>query len=320
MPDALRPRQLRDVHEPLDARLDLDEGTVRHEVDDLALDARADRILRVGVVPGAGQQLLQSERNLARLAVHGEHDDVQLLANLQDVRRVPDAAPRDVADVQQPVHPAQINEGAEVCQVLHGAGPALPNRERLDELRTGAFLLADEVVPVGDDDVLPGAGDLQDDELQPLADETVEVGVALEGGERGRHEGLHADVHHEAALHLADGAALDGVAFLIVVDDAVPALLPVGLDLGEDDHALLILDIVDEDFHLVADLQGVAVAELRAVDGPLRLEADVDEDVLGGQGHDFPLHDLALGDAAQTLGVELLQLAGGAGRRCWQRF
>ena len=51
--DALGPGHLGDVHQALDALLELDEGAVGHDVDDLALDARADRVLLLDVLPRA---------------------------------------------------------------------------------------------------------------------------------------------------------------------------------------------------------------------------------------------------------------------------
>ena len=305
--DALGPGELGDVHEALDPRLHLDEPPVGHEVDDLALDPGADRVALLRVLPGAREELLEPQRHLVRLPVHREHQDVQRLPDGEDVRGVADAPPGDVPDVEQPVDPAQVDERPEVGEVLDRPGAALAHRERFDERLSLQVLLPHEVVAVGDDDVLAGPADLEDDELERLADEAVEVGVPLEGGKRRRHERLDADVHHQAALHLADRAAVDDVPFLEVVDDPLPALLAVRLVLGEDDHALLILDVLHEHLDLVADGEGGHVAELRAGDGAFGLEADVHHDVLERQGDDAALDDLALGDDPQALRVQVGQ-------------
>ena len=52
--DALGPAHLGDVDQALDALLELDEGAVAHDVDDLAHDAGADRVLVGDVLPRAG--------------------------------------------------------------------------------------------------------------------------------------------------------------------------------------------------------------------------------------------------------------------------
>ena len=49
--DALGPAHLADVDQALDARLELDEGAVGHDVDDLARVPAADRVLGLDVLP-----------------------------------------------------------------------------------------------------------------------------------------------------------------------------------------------------------------------------------------------------------------------------
>ena len=46
MADPLGPRHFADVDQAFDAVFELDEGAVAHDVDDRALDGRADRVLR----------------------------------------------------------------------------------------------------------------------------------------------------------------------------------------------------------------------------------------------------------------------------------
>ena len=52
--DALGPAHLGDVDQALDALLELDEGAVAHDVDDLAGEPGADRVLALDVLPRAG--------------------------------------------------------------------------------------------------------------------------------------------------------------------------------------------------------------------------------------------------------------------------
>src|SRR3954463_8429038 len=67
MPHVPSPAHLADVHQPLDARLELDERAVVRDRDDLARDACADRVLLGNVLPGVALKLLEAERDaLAR--------------------------------------------------------------------------------------------------------------------------------------------------------------------------------------------------------------------------------------------------------------
>ena len=70
---------------------------------------------------------------------------------------------------------------------------------------------------------------------------------------RAGQERLHADVDGEAALHARDDDALDGFVALAGAADLVPDLEAVGLLLGEDDAAVLVLGLLEQDVDLVAD-------------------------------------------------------------------
>ena len=129
MVDALGPAHLADVDQALDARLQLDEGAVAHDVDDLAGVPAADRVLVVDVGPRAGRLLLEAQGDLFLLLVHREDVDLELLVDLDHLVRVGDPAPAHVGDVQQAVDAAEVDEGAELGDVLDDA---LADLARLD--------------------------------------------------------------------------------------------------------------------------------------------------------------------------------------------
>src|SRR5439155_14772382 len=101
--DAFRPGNLGAMHQAFDARLSFHERAVRHEIDDPAFDPRANRIFGFDVVPWIGQLLLESEADALLFAIDVEHDHVDLLADLEDLRRMSDAAPAHVGNVQPAV-------------------------------------------------------------------------------------------------------------------------------------------------------------------------------------------------------------------------
>src|SRR5690606_32051209 len=138
--DVARPAHLADVDQALDALLQLDEGAVVGDRDDLAAHARADRVLALHVLPRVREELLEPERDPLAVPVDVQHLDVQLVADLHDLGRVTDAAPAHVRDVQQAVQPAQVDERPEVRDVLDDAAPHLADQQLLDELL--ALLLA----------------------------------------------------------------------------------------------------------------------------------------------------------------------------------
>src|SRR5262249_62000141 len=75
--------------------------------------------------------------------------------------------------------------------------------------------------------------------------------VNLAGGQ----EDVHTNVDEQPALDLAGDDALDLVALLVLLHDLAPFLLALGLAIGQHDGAGLVLDGVEQDLDLVADLR-----------------------------------------------------------------
>src|SRR3954469_25642977 len=99
---ALGPAHVADVDQPVNAVFDLDERAELGEVADLALDSRAHRILIVELLPWIRSQLFHAERNAALGGIHAEHHGLNLIANVDDLRRVLHALrPSHLADVDQ---------------------------------------------------------------------------------------------------------------------------------------------------------------------------------------------------------------------------
>src|SRR5690606_24669086 len=106
-------------------------------------------------------------------------------------------------------------------------------------------LLLDELA-ARDDDVHALFVDLDDARLDLLADPVADVAGAADVDLRRGQEHGHADVDEEAALDLAQHEALDAVAFLVRLDDVLPAANAIRLALAEKDVALGVLDALDE--------------------------------------------------------------------------
>src|SRR6202030_120048 len=106
--------QFRDMHESFNAGLQLHKGAEFHQLGDLALDDGSFRVVQTDRVPGAGHQLLEAEAELARLRIDLENLHLELLSRLHDLAGVVNARPAHLADVQEAVHAAQVDEGAEI--------------------------------------------------------------------------------------------------------------------------------------------------------------------------------------------------------------
>src|SRR4029079_3976358 len=283
--DALAPGHLGDVDQSLDARLELDERAVVGQADDLAVHARRDRVAGDDVAPRVGRELLVAERDALGGGVVLEHHHVDLVVDLEDLRRVLDGAPRHVRDVEQAVDAAEVDERAVVGDVLDHAAQDLALGQRVQRvlLLLGVLLLEEDLAR--EDDVAALLVDLDDPHAQVLALERVEVPHRADVDLRAGEERADADVDREAALDALDDPADDHLVVGEGLLDLVPDLHLLGFFAREDDMAVTILWSLDQDVDPIAGLDGDRaglVDELVEGDHPLRLEADVDDDFVLG--------------------------------------
>src|SRR6185503_10618503 len=256
MTHVARPAHLADVHQAFDARLELDKGAVVRDRHHLARDARADRILVGDVLPRVALELLETERDALARPIDVEHLDLELRADRHELRRVRDAAPRHVGDVEQAVDAAEIDEGTEVGDVLDDALPHLILLELLHQLFTlaGALVLEDHAAR--DDDVAAALVQLDDLELELLAEQLVDVRDAAERDLRSRQERVDAhQVHHHTALDLLDQGAFHRLIVLVREADLLPHAHEVGFLLRQNDGAFLVLEVLEQDFDFVTRLE-----------------------------------------------------------------
>jgi hypothetical protein len=194
------------MDQAFDAGLQLHEGAVIGDVRDLALEAHAGRIFGGDAFPGIGLQLLHAEADALRVLVDLDDLHGDRLADRQNFRRMADAPPGDVGDVQQPVDAAQIDECAVIGDVLDDAFDDLLLDQAGHERRTllGAALF--EHGAARHDDVAAAA-------------------IHLEDLERLRLVHQRADIAHRAHIDLAarqerDGAVeIDGEAAFDAAED-----------------------------------------------------------------------------------------------------
>ena len=187
--------------------------------------------------------------------VEADHLHLDLLADLQRLGRVVDAAPGDVGDVQQPIDAAEIDEGAVVGDVLHHAVEDHAFLQALDQLAAllGAGLLQHGAA--GDDDVAARAVHLEDLERLRAAHQRADVAhradIDLAAGQE-RHGA--AEIDGEAALDPAVDRAVDALLGLERLFQVGPGFLAPRLLARQDDGAVAVLVALDVEFDEVAGL------------------------------------------------------------------
>ena len=192
-----------------------------------------------------------------------------------------DAAPGHVGDVQQAVDAAEVDEGAVVGDVLDETVDHLALLEAGDDVGAllGARLL--EHRAARDDDVAAAAVHLEDLEGLRLMHQRADVAHRADVDLRAGKEGDGAvEVDGEAALDLVEDDARDLLVLLEHLLEARPALLAAGLVARQHGFTERVLDALQVDLDLVADLQLGRLAvdgELAQGDAAFGLEADVDD-------------------------------------------
>src|SRR5215467_10180679 len=117
-----------------DPVLQLDEGSVVHHSHYAALVPAARRVALRGADPGIRGELLQAQGDALLLLVKLEDDQIQFLVRLHHVRRVLDAPPAEIGEVQQAVDAPQVHEGPVLGDVLHRSVHRLALGQRLHQL------------------------------------------------------------------------------------------------------------------------------------------------------------------------------------------
>src|ERR1700752_2990563 len=99
------------MDQSLDAFFDLNERTVGHETDDLALDLLTDREALFDTIPRIGLHLLDAEGNAFLFLIDIENLNFHVLADLEHLAGMSQPGPRHVGDVQEAVDAVEIDEG-----------------------------------------------------------------------------------------------------------------------------------------------------------------------------------------------------------------
>ena len=288
------------MHEAFDPFADPNERAERHELRDFSVEDLVRRVLARELVPRILLRLLERERDALALQVHVQDFDGHFLTDLHDLARVLDVLPRQLADVDQPVDAAEVDERAEVHDRRDRALLDLTLLEVLEEVLAAFRLRLFEVLPARQHDVVAVAVELDDLALELLADEGVQVAHAPQVDEGRGKEAAQADVEDQPALHdFDDGAGDDPVLFHDLLD-LTPGPLVLGFLDRQDQPAFFVFFLGDErldllaDFHDLAGVDVVLDRELARGDHAFGLVADVEEDLVLVDPDDLPLHEVAV--------------------------
>src|SRR2546430_14620966 len=213
-----------------------------------------------------------------------------------------DVRPRELGNVDQTVHPVEVDERAEVDDVRDLPFDDIARMEQVEDRLAHLLALVLEDGASRQDDVVARAVELDHLAAQLLTEELVEVLDAADVDERRWKEAAHAEVEDQASLDDLDHLPRHGLAGLGGPLDPLPRELEARPFLREDQTAFGVLLREHERVDLLADrdlvlgVHGAANRELGGRDDALRLVADVDEDLVLVHTHNRAVDDLPLGD------------------------
>ena len=99
---ALRPAQIADVHQPVNALFDLNESAEISQVSHPPFYARTHRIFLDKRIPGVRRQLPHTQRNPAIGRIHAQHYAINLVIHIDQLRgMLGSLRPRHFAHVHQ---------------------------------------------------------------------------------------------------------------------------------------------------------------------------------------------------------------------------
>ena len=187
-----------------------------------------------------------AERDALGRRVVLQDDDVDLVVDLEQLRRMADAAPRHVRDVQQAVDAAEVDERAVVGDVLDDALEHLAFGERLERVLLLLGVLLFEERLAREHDVAALLVDLDDAHAQFLSAQRVEIADRPHVDLRSGQERAHADVDRQPALDPLDDAADDDLPLDVGLLDLVPDLHLLGFFAREDDVAFAVFGALEQ--------------------------------------------------------------------------
>ena len=235
------------MDEAFDTGFEFHKCAVGTRLTTLPLTFGADGVFGFDLLPGVGELLLEPEADASFFLVDVEHHDVDVLADFEEFGRMANAAPAHVGDMEQTVEAVQVDERAEVGEVLDRALADVARGHVGQELVALLVALGFDQFAAGKNDVLPFLIDFDDFEIVGVADELGQIfrrdDVDLGSGQ----ESFDTDIDDETAFDRGFDFAFDRGAFVGDAENVVPVLFEFGFFLGEDDHAVFVFEFLDED-------------------------------------------------------------------------
>src|SRR4030095_407337 len=218
------------------------------------------------------------------------------------------STPRHIGHVQQTVHAVEIDKRAEVRDIFHGADYTVAEVDVFQEfLALFAALLFDHLAPA-EHDVLSVVIELNDFEIVSVPDELLQILWRNNIDLRCRQKCFHADVHHQAAFDHRSHLTFDQAVTLKNFHDLVPFLAVACFLLREHAHAFFVLQPLQENIDLVANLERLGIFKFAQRNDTLGFISDIDEHFAWTNFQNLPFNDASFPEVRHRLRHYVLHL------------
>ncbi len=267
------------MYQAFNALFQLSEAAVVGEVGNTSGDASAFWVTGFDSDPWIFTQLLEAQGNTIALAIVLQNLDIDLVANVDDFRRMLDTLPGHVGDVQQAIDATQIDECAVIGEVLDDALDLLAFLQRFQQSFTLGGVLGFQDTATGNDNVVALLVQLDDLEFQLFAFQVRGIAHWTDVNQGTWQERTDAvNVDSEAAFNLTVDNALDHFLSCESRFQNDPAFSALGFFTGQLGFTKAIFNRVQRNVNFVTDVDvqfASVVVELLKRDECFRLQTSV---------------------------------------------
>ena len=246
------------MDQAINARDDLSEGAESGHRNNLSGDNVADLVISLEHFPRVVLGLLVAQGDLLVLGVDVLDINIQHVANFNNVRRMFDAQPAQLGNVNHAVYAAQVNECAVAGEGFDNALIAFADLNLAPEFLFQRFLLLFEHVLDRANRSVTLLVDFADDKINLLFEQLIQRVVLGNAGQGSRNEDFDAfgDSQNAALNNIGDGAG-EHFAGAGSSHYLLKAGLCIQTFFGEHDSALYVVDAHNDQLDFIALLDDV---------------------------------------------------------------
>ena len=234
--------------------------------------------------------MLQTESDFLFVIVNVQDHDFDFFIDLHHLRRVIDAAPAHIGDMQQAINTAQVDEGTEVGDILDQTCAEVTYFQVAEKFLLHLLACFFDQPTTRNNDVSTSLIDFQNHAFDVLPDVVGNIRrtthIDLTGGQKDVHTVLDDGLafhfatnrDQQTTFDFANDRSLDDVALRVGLDDLFPVADTIGFPLRQDDQTDGILEFLQQHFNRRTDFgQSVAFLPFIPLDDTFALVSDIDD-------------------------------------------